>query len=302
MDSAKPQQLGVSPAGSRLRYSTAMVIAMLVPGLASRMLRGRRNAGPGPLLLLLATPCAFVVFGPLWGEVLFANGGEQTRNFGLVPFVMVWALLVVASVVLASRDWHAIDAGACAPTPVGRGTVLGLLTLGLYWLFEFSEWSRTHAAAKIDAPRGPTVQTERVDATSARARRTQTLALIAACMTGVAILLLVLSFVWEEVLRRGAFPIPELPFWIFCWAALSVQALTWGALMAELRAILDDAGVAASNARPWLLSGGAARIPVVLGIHVIFALGLLPLLIFQPMAARAANGYLRMAAERPAAQ
>ena len=72
--------------------------------------------------------------------------------------------------------------------------------------------------------------------------------------------------------------------------------------MAELRAILDDAGVAASNARPWLLSGGAARIPVVLGIHVIFALGLLPLLIFQPMAARAANGYLRMAAERPAAQ
>jgi hypothetical protein len=179
---------------------------------------------------------------------------------------------------------------------VGLGTFLGLITLGLYWAFVFAGWSRRHAASKIAAFSQHGASAEVLNQIDRRSRRTQRLALAFKIMGAVAIATLAAAFVWEVMLRKGAFPLPEGGFWAFCWLTLSVLALTWGSLLSELRAILKLEGVSRSGSLddvPWLLRGGY-RIPAMVLLNIVVALGLLPLVIFPPIAASAVNGYVEI--------
>jgi hypothetical protein len=179
---------------------------------------------------------------------------------------------------------------------VGLGTFLGLITVGLYWAFVFTGWSRRHAGVKVAALRQHGVAAEVLAQVQRRSRRTQTLGLALKIMGIVAITTLVLAFVWEVVLRKGPFPIPEEAFWFFCWLALSTLALTWGSLASELRAILDIEGgdrLGAIDKVPWLLRGGY-RIHAMVLLNIVVALGILPLIIFPPIAASAVNGYVQL--------
>lgn len=177
---------------------------------------------------------------------------------------------------------------------VGLGTFLGLITAGLYWAFVFPQWSRRHAAAIIASLKQQGVAADVLAQIERRSRRTQNLGRALKFLG--AIVMLATAFVWEEVLRRGAFPMPEEPFWVFCWLVLSTLALTWGSLVLELRKILDlqnTASPSASDSRPWLLGGGNSRIPFMVLLNIVLALGLLPLVIFPPIAASAVNSYVR---------
>jgi hypothetical protein len=67
-------------------------------------------------------------------------------------------------------------------------------------------------------------------------------------------------------------------------------------LLLELRAILDlgtDEKLSASR-RPWLLRGSQGRIALMALTNIVLALGVLPLLIFPPIAALTVNGYVAM--------
>jgi hypothetical protein len=113
-------------------------------------------------------------------------------------------------------------------------------------------------------------------------------------MGAVAIATLAAAFVWEVMLRKGAFPLPEEPFWSFCWLTLSVLALTWGSLASELRAMLEGVDRSGSiDDVPWLLRGGY-RIHAMVFLNIVLALGLLPLVIFPPIAASAVNRYVEL--------
>jgi len=179
---------------------------------------------------------------------------------------------------------------------VGLGTFLGLITLGLYWAFVFTGWSRRHAAAKVAALGQRGVSSDVLAQIERRSRRTQRLGLAFTIMGAVAIAILVAAFYWEIVLRKGPFPMPEGPVWFFCWLTLSTLALAWGSLASELRAILELEGhnrAGATDNVPWLLRGGY-RIHAMVFLNIVVALGLLPLVIFPPIAASAVNGYVEI--------
>lgn len=191
---------------------------------------------------------------------------------------------------------HAADISAGSKLRVGLGTLLGLITLGLYWAFVFTAWSRHHAAVKGATLGQRGVTTTVLAQIESRSRRTQRLGLAFKVMGTIAILILAASFYWEIVVRKGAFPLPEGAFWTFCWLTLSVLALTWGSLASELRAILELEGgdrAGASDNVPWLLRGGY-RIHAMVFLNIVVALGLLPLVIFPPIAASAVNGYVEL--------
>ena len=78
-----------------------ILVAVLVPGLASCLIRGRD--GLVTLLLLLITiPLAFFFFGPIWGEVLFRN--TRWSEAGLYPFLLTCVAVSLASAAVALRD------------------------------------------------------------------------------------------------------------------------------------------------------------------------------------------------------
>ncbi|MCP5319924.1 MAG: hypothetical protein H7A12_03725 [Pseudomonadales bacterium] len=176
---------------------------------------------------------------------------------------------------------------------VGLGTILGLLTGGLYWAFVFSRWSQRHADLRTATLSRQKAAPEATHAVERKSRRTRLLALLLKVLGSIALITLVWAFIWEVVQRRGPFPIPEEPFWVFCWVALSTLALTWGSLASEVRSSMEylaTQGIAPH--RPWLLGGGRGRIPAMVILNVILALGLLPLVIFPPLAASAVNNYV----------
>lgn len=102
---------GAGPTGQlRLRYPIVVLVALLLPGIASLMLRGWQEVGLRSLLLLAAIPVAFLVFGPLWGGVIFATSPPALRNFGLWPFVATCVVVWLLSLWRAIQDRRVVVA------------------------------------------------------------------------------------------------------------------------------------------------------------------------------------------------
>jgi hypothetical protein len=84
------------------------IVAAVVPGLSSCLILG--TAGLRKMLLLwLVLIAAFLLFGPLWGEVLFRR--TPLQEMGLYPFMAIYAAVDVASVILALRDRRRVSEG-----------------------------------------------------------------------------------------------------------------------------------------------------------------------------------------------
>lgn len=183
---------------------------------------------------------------------------------------------------------------------VGAGTLWGLVTLGLYWAYSFSVWSRRHAQLMHQILKRQGSSSAVLLTIEQNTRRTQRFSGIFIVLAAVALCVLGLALVWEVILRRGPFPAPEEAVWFLCWVTLSILALVWGSLLLELRTILD-LGTGEDflpDSRPWLLRGPKGKIVLMMLTNIVLALGVLPLLIFPPIAAKTVNGYVAMQQRR----
>jgi hypothetical protein len=99
---------------SRRPLWLVLIIAVVVPGMSCLLVSGWRAARLRFFLLLLGIPFAFVVFGPVWGEVLFTSSSHEVREAGLWFFVLSCLLTIGLSIWFALRDRH-----AAAPPGIG---------------------------------------------------------------------------------------------------------------------------------------------------------------------------------------
>jgi hypothetical protein len=90
-----------------------LVLGVLVPGLPSLMMRRSVAGMVRFLILLLIIPASFALFGPFWGEVLFA--GTQYVEAGFYPFVATCCITPVLSVWLGFSERRRLMA-AIEPT------------------------------------------------------------------------------------------------------------------------------------------------------------------------------------------
>jgi hypothetical protein len=88
----------------RLHILFIVLLSALMPGLGSLLIRGWKAAGMRSICLLLAIPIAFLVFGPLWGEVIFASASMTVRELGLWPFLIICLSVSIISVSFALQD------------------------------------------------------------------------------------------------------------------------------------------------------------------------------------------------------
>ncbi|HEX8913439.1 MAG TPA: hypothetical protein VF796_13845 [Humisphaera sp.] len=86
------------------------LVALAVPGLTSWLIRGRAGAATF-VLLTGGVVAAFLFFGPLWGEVLFA-GSPALQEAGLWPFLATCAGVAAASVLKGVADRRRARAAA----------------------------------------------------------------------------------------------------------------------------------------------------------------------------------------------
>jgi len=105
-------------------------------------------------------------------------------------------------------------------------------------------------------------------------------------MISAGLLILILALFWEEVLDIGGFPIPEGPFWFYCWISLSMLAVTWASLLFGIFKVLE------LKSSAWLPLNGSAGIILTTIIWCIVALGILPLVIFPPIYSGSVNKYV----------
>jgi len=168
-------------------------------------------------------------------------------------------------------------------------TLLGLFTGGAFWRFYSARWSRRHARTLLDAG-VPACLVIRASI------RTRVLGIATGSMILLALFLLAVELGWESTRSGMLWPFPEEAFWGFCWVSLAMLAVTLGSLLRELsRHVFDGAppGVSSLTPTPWLLRDeGGDRIWWTAALNAAIALGLLPLLIFPPLAASTVNGYL----------
>jgi uncharacterized membrane protein len=101
---ADPLILGYATPTRKSRFAVLPVgviilVALILPGLSSALIRG---SAWRCIFLILTILVAFLIFGPLWGEVLFRS--TQYDNTGLYPFIATCAGVEVVSVVWAIND------------------------------------------------------------------------------------------------------------------------------------------------------------------------------------------------------
>ena len=167
-------------------------------------------------------------------------------------------------------------------------TILGLLTGGVFWGFYFANWSRRHQEALSAASSNTGTSTS---------RRSVVLGTIMGVMGIVLLFSLALDIFadWDVTANNGPFEIDEGFFWFLCWLTLALLAVTWGSVIFEVRRAMSIVGP--RDVDSWLLSGGDGRVIFIVLLNAALALGLLPLVIFPPIAASALNKYVNTAAQ-----
>ncbi len=167
-------------------------------------------------------------------------------------------------------------------------TIIGLITFGIWWAFKLKKWSELHLKYYEDnfSDSKGEKYSEILSAVNQSTSRTVQLAIITVVLLSIGLLTLITSFFWEVVFDIGGFPLPEGPFWFFCWISLSMLAVTWASVLFGILKVLE---LQSSN---WLPLNGSSGIILTTIIWCVLALGLLPLLIFPPIAAGSVNKYV----------
>ena len=185
-------------------------------------------------------------------------------------------------------------------------TLLGLITGGFFCARTYKKWCISHKSYKL----GIYEQINFEEKNSLQAKFVEKIDLIIrlANINEKFILscvgLLVGAFIWEEILhKRNFLMLPEEYFWGFIWITLSLLGVIWALIILQLQEIrrneqtiegraIDEAYLAKNTS--WLLKGNGGRVYALLIINIILALGLLPLIIFPPLAFSAINNYVNM--------
>lgn len=167
-------------------------------------------------------------------------------------------------------------------------TILGLITFGIWWTLFIKKWSELHLKYYEDKAAGKNEEQflEILKSVRQSTNRSVQLSTITLVMLSAGLIILIISFIYEVVLDIGVFPLPEGPFWFYCWISLSMLAVTWASVLLGLFKILK---LQSSN---WSPLNGSSEIKLVTAIWCIAALGLLPLLIFPPIFSGSVNKYV----------
>jgi len=167
-------------------------------------------------------------------------------------------------------------------------TIIGLVTFGVWWAFKLKNWSELHLKYYEDKFKNSNDEqsSEILNTVKKSTSRTVQLAMITIVLLSIGLLTLITAFFWEVVFDIGGFPLPEGPFWFFCWVSLSMLAVTWASVLFGIFKVLE---LQSSN---WLPLGGSSGILVTTIIWCVAALGLLPLVIFPPIASGSVNKYV----------
>ena len=178
-------------------------------------------------------------------------------------------------------------------------TILGLVTLGIYWIVFFRKWllrnqnyKESYYAIKLEKS-DSLVFIQRLRNRTERNMKLSKL-------TGILLVIGLVIFLIEayvELFTRSRPLFPEEPFWFYVWLTFSLFALLLGSIALQLRKTMleeDEQGMGIETPKPWLLSGGGTRIYILTILNIILALGLLPFIIFPPITSSAINGYVDM--------
>lgn len=167
-------------------------------------------------------------------------------------------------------------------------TILGLITLGIWWVLFIKKWSELHlkyyedkSSNSMDAQ-----SSEILNSVKQSTNRTLQLSTITLVMLGAGLIILFISFLWEVILDIGGFPLPEGLFWFYCWISLSMLAVTWATLLFGIFKVLE------LKSSGWLPLNGSSGIILTTSTWCVLALGLLPLVIFPPIYSGSVNKYV----------
>jgi hypothetical protein len=169
----------------------------------------------------------------------------------------------------ASRAPTEYDARASLRIPTFLFTILGLLTLGVFWGIYFAYWSSRHQKALSSVPSIVGVPTS---------RRSIVLGIIQCAV-------LLLAFALYYV------PVDEGYSLFLCGLSLALLAVTWGSVIFEVRRAMTIVGP--YHVDSLLLTGSDGRVIIAVIFNFVLAWGLLPLLIFPPSVASAINKYVQ---------
>jgi len=167
-------------------------------------------------------------------------------------------------------------------------TILGLITFGIWWALFIKKWSELYlkyyedkSSNSMDAQ-----SSEILNSVKQSTNRTLQLSTITLVMLSAGLIILFISFLWEVVLDIGGFPLPEGPFWFYCWISLSMLAVTWASILYGIFKVLE------LKSSGWLPLNGSSGIILTTVIWCVVALGLLPLVIFPPIYSGSVNKYV----------
>jgi hypothetical protein len=177
--------------------------------------------------------------------------------------------------------------------PVGS-TILGLITLGIWWTLFIKKWSELHLKyyEKKLVNNDEEQFIEILKSVRQSTNRSVQLSTITLVMLSAGLIILIITFIYEVVLDIGGFPLPEEPFWFYCWVSLSMLAVTWASVLLGLFKILK------LQSFNWFPLNGSSEIVFVTAIWCIVALGLLPLLIFPPVFSGSVNKYVSILTDK----
>jgi len=167
-------------------------------------------------------------------------------------------------------------------------TIIGLITFGIWWAFKLKNWSELHLKFYEDkfTDTKDEKSSEILNTVKQSTSRTVQLAMITIVLLSIGLLTLIISFFYEVVLDIGAFPLPEGPFWFYCWISLSMLAVTWASVLFSILKVLE------LRSSIWLPLNGSSGIILTTVIWCVLALGLLPLVIFPPITSGSVNKYI----------
>lgn len=173
-----------------------------------------------------------------------------------------------------SRAPTEYDARISLRIPTFWCTILGLLTVGVFWGFYFAHWSSRHQKALSSISSNIGVPAS---------RRSTILGMIMGIMSSVLIFcLIIMVFNDFEIAVEIMGPL--------CWLALALLAVTWGSVIFEVRRAMFF--VEPHQVDSLMLSGGNGRIIIAVLLNAAIALTILPLVIFVPMVAYELNKYV----------